>query len=65
MNKQISFEFSNFDASAAQASAEIREDIAGGVYIFGALGCGKTRETVKDALQAYLGGRELIAHRII
>ena len=65
MNQQVTFDYRAFDASAAQASAEIREDIAGGVYIFGALGCGKTRETVKDALIAYLGGRELIAHRII
>ena len=67
----VDFDYEDFNTTTRRDTdtrkhglAEIRQDASGGVYIYGALGCGKTRETVQDALIAYLGGRELLRYRV-
>lgn len=68
---QVTFDYEDFNTSTRRNTdtrkhdmAEVREASGGGVYIWGSLGCGKTRDTVRDALIAYLGGRSLLAHRV-
>ena len=71
MQTQVTFDYEDFNTSTRRDTdtrkhgvAEVREDSAGGFYIYGDMGCGKTRNNVSDALTAYLGGRRLLAHRI-
>lgn len=72
MNRQIvvDFDYEDFNTTTSQIDtrkhglAEVRQDATGGVYIYGDLGCGKTRETVQEALRSYLGGRMLLRHRV-
>tara|TARA_R110000868_G_scaffold168140_1_gene402725 strand:+ start:903 stop:1127 length:225 start_codon:yes stop_codon:yes gene_type:complete len=68
---QVTFDYKDFNTSTRRdtdtrrhALAEVREASGGGVYIWGSLGCGKTRDNVREALIAYLGGRQLLAHRV-
>ena len=67
----VDFDYEDFNTTTRRDTdtrkhglAEIRQDASGGVYIYGALGCGKTRDTVQEALIAYLGGRVLLRHRV-
>ncbi len=69
--KTITFDYNDFNRTTSRdadtrrhGTAEIRNAAGGGVYIFGDLGCGKTRDNPRDALLAYLGGPELLSHRI-
>lgn len=71
MKTQVTFSYEDFNNSTRRDTdtrkhdmAEVREASGGGVYIWGALGCGKTRDNVGDALVAYLGGRTLLSYRI-
>lgn len=67
---QVTFDYEDFNTSTRRDTDTRKHDMAevrsteGGVYIYGALGCGKTRSNVGDALIAYLGGRRLLAHRV-
>jgi len=71
MQVQVSFDYEDFNTTTRRDAdtrkhgvAEVRESTEGGVYIYGNMGCGKTRPTVSEALIAYLGGRRLLSHRI-
>ncbi len=71
MNTTVTFDYEDFNTTTRRdadtrkhGTAEVREATGGGVYIFGSFGCGKTRDTVSEALVAYLGGRQLLAHRV-
>lgn len=60
----VTFEYRDFDGQRKHADAKSHADAFGeGFYIMGKLGCGKTRPTVREALIAYLGGRELVCHQ--
>ena len=58
----VTFEFYDFNGQRKHESAKV-EHRTEGVYCFGRLGCGKTKPTVREAVLAYLGGRELICHQ--
>lgn len=67
----VTFDYEDFNTSTRRDTdvrrhgmAEVCKSTEGGVYIWGDLGCGKTRSNVGDALVAYLGGRILLAYRI-
>lgn len=71
MRTAVTFDYEDFNTSTRRDTdtrkhgmADIRHAAEGGVYIYGDMGCGKTRSTVSEALIAYLGGRRLLAHRI-
>ena len=71
MTKTITFDYNDFNTSTRRnadvrkhGDAIVKKDVAGGVYISGPLGCGKTCADTHAALIAYLGGRELLAHRL-
>lgn len=68
---QVTFDYEDFNTSTRRDTdvrrhgmAEVKQAAGGGVYVWGSLGCGKTRDNVGDALNAYLGGRTLLAYRI-
>lgn len=67
---KVTFDYEDFNTSTRRDTDVRRHDIAevksteGGVYIWGSLGCGKTRSNVGDALVAYLSGRTLLAYRV-
>jgi DNA replication protein DnaC len=70
LTKQVTFDFEDFNTSTRRDTDTRKHGIAeirntdDGVYIYGSMGCGKTRANVGDALTAYLGGRTLLAYRI-
>jgi len=71
MRTAVTFDYEDFNTSTRRDTdcrkhgmAEICQAAEGGVYIYGDMGCGKTRPTVSEALIAYLGGRRLLAHRV-
>ena len=71
MQVQVTFDYEDFNMSTRRDTdcrrhgvADVRKAAEGGVYIYGDMGCGKTRPTVGEALIAYLGGRRLLSHRI-
>jgi len=46
-------------------SATVKQDsITGGYYVYGALGCSKTCDTVQQALLSLLGGRRLLSFQV-
>ena len=68
---QVTFDYEDFNTSTRRDTdmrrhgmAEVKQATGGGVYVWGSLGCGKTRDSVGDALNEYLGGRTLLAYRI-
>jgi hypothetical protein len=71
MKTQVTFDYEDFNTSTRRDTDTRKHGIAdvckaseGGVYIYGSMGCGKTRPTIREALIAYLGGRNLLAHRV-
>ena len=66
----VTFDYEDFNTTTRRDADMRRHDSADvhrcaeGVYIYGNLGCGKTRVNVHEALIAYLGGRRLLAHRV-
>jgi hypothetical protein len=71
MKTQVTFDYEDFNTSTRRDTdcrkhgiADVCKASEGGVYIYGHLGCGKTRPNVREALIAYLGGRCLLAHRV-
>lgn len=67
----ITFDYEDFNNTTHRSTdmrrhgtAELHQDIGGGRYVNGDMGCGKTRESVSDALKEYLGGRTLLGFRI-
>lgn len=68
----VTFDYNDFNTTTNRnadcrkhGTAEIRTDAFGdGVYIFGQMGCGKTRRDIGEAIRAYLGGRELLSYRV-
>ena len=70
-NVQVTFDYEDFNTSTRRDTdvrrhgiAKVCKDSEGKMYIFGDLGCGKSRDDVGDALIAYLGGRQLLAYRV-
>lgn len=41
----------------------VHKDVDGGVFVTGPKGCSKTRQTTRDAIVSYLGGRDLLSFR--
>ncbi len=71
MQVQVTFDYEDFNTSTRRDTdcrrhgiAKVCKSTEGGVYIYGDMGCGKTRPTIGEALIAYLGGRVLLAFRI-
>lgn len=69
--KLINFTYVDFNTSTRRstdnrryASANLHYAPTKGFYVAGALGCGKTRPTVREALKEYLGGRELVQFQV-
>jgi hypothetical protein len=68
----ITFDYEDFNTTTSRShdtrshgTATVHTDAFGeGVYIMGKMGCGKTRQEVRDALVAYLGGRRLLSFRV-
>lgn len=67
---QAAIDFEDFNTSTRRGPGPrkhdlvtVRRDVSGGVYVTGAMGCSKTFPEVRDAIKAYLGGRELLAYR--
>ena len=68
----VTFDYLEFPTSTRRdedtrrhGTADVRTDALSGLfYVYGSLGCSKSRPTVREALIAYLGGRELLAHRV-
>lgn len=58
----VTFTFRDFSGQSRHGDARVehRDD---GMHVVGSFGCGKTRNDVRDALKAYLGGRELVSHQ--
>ena len=70
-NLKVTFDYEDFNSSTRRDADTRRHDMAevkpaagGGVYIWGSLGCGKTKDNIREALLAYLGGRHLLAYRV-
>ncbi len=69
MTKYFDISFDDFNTSTRRGpglrkheTVQVRADVDGGVYVRGLFGCGKTKENVRDAIDAYLGGRDLICY---
>ena len=69
MNATVNISFEDFNHGTRRSTdtrrhetAQLRRDIEGGWYVMGALGCGRTRAEIVDAVKDYLGGRRLICH---
>ena len=63
----VNISFDDFNTSTHRSTdtrrhetAQLRRDINGGWYVMGAMGCGKTRAEIVDAVKDYLGGSRLI-----
>jgi hypothetical protein len=70
-NVAVTFDYNNFDNGTRRdadtrrhSDARVYSDVAGGVYLYGPLGCSKTRPTIREALIDLLGGRELLSFRV-
>ena len=64
-NVAITFEYNNFDNETNRGETWVYSDVAGGVYLYGPLGCSKTRPSIREALIDLLGGRELLSFRVL
>ena len=64
MTTRVQIDYKEFSGVECSENAKLTFDqIAGGFYVSGVLGCGKTRPTAVQAITEYLGGRELIQYQ--
>jgi hypothetical protein len=63
-NVAITFDYNDFDNGTRRGETRVYSDVAGGVYLYGPLGCSKTRPSIREALIDLLGGRELLSFRV-
>jgi len=71
MQTIVTFDYEDFNTTTRRnhdtrkhGTATVHKDPDGGVYLFGDLGCSKTKEDVRNALIDLLGGRRLLWHSV-
>ncbi len=69
MTRYFDISFDDFNTSTRRGpgmrkheTVQLRADVDGGVYVRGIFGCGKTCADERAAINAYLGGRDLICY---